>query len=57
MAGRSKGISWGKAGGDAKEEVALVTKRGPFSLVQSWGQFSALAPEQNLPGSGSEGAI
>ena len=56
MAGRSKGISWGKAGGDAKEEVALVTK-GPFSLVQSWGQFSALAPEQNLPGSGSEGAI
>ena len=28
MAGRPKGISWGKAGGDAKEEVALVMKRG-----------------------------
>lgn len=31
MAGRSKGISWGKAGGDAKEEVALVTKGAVFS--------------------------
>ena len=60
MAGKPKGISWGKAGGDIKEEVALVMKRGDISLgaILSPGLPTPTpAPKQNLPGSGSEGAI